>query len=287
MATPKVSSDSPLCTVLITGCSEGGIGSALATEFHDRGFHVFATARSASKMAHLSSLPNTTVIELDVESQSSIEDALKIVVASTAGTGRLDYLVNNAGLNVNYPALDTDLAYAKKVFDVNFWGMVHMTQTFMPLLIESKGTVVNNASLAGVLNVPWGSFYNASKAAVRMYSETLRVEVAPLGVKVVTIMTGIVASKMFENTPHEDLPETSYYRSASPNIAEIASGEKFASIAMPASTYAKGVVNDVLRGHSGMTWRGKISSTGWFVHSFFPTWLADLAFGSGSGLKKI
>ncbi|KAL3446044.1 hypothetical protein BJX65DRAFT_309285 [Aspergillus insuetus] len=96
-----------------------------------------------------------------------------------------------------------------------------------------------------------------------------------------------MSGDLLENTPHEDLPETSYYHSASPIIAEIASGDKFASIAMPASTYAKGAVNDVLRGHSGMTWRGKISSTGRFVHSFFPTWLADLAFGSGSGLKKI
>jgi NAD(P)-dependent dehydrogenase (short-subunit alcohol dehydrogenase family) len=95
-----------------------------------------------------------------------------------------------------------------------------------------------------------------------MYSETLRVEVAPLGVKVVTIMTGIVASKMFENTPHDELVETSSYRAAGRNIAEIASGEKFASTAMPAATYARGVVDDVLRGHTGMTWRGKIASMG-------------------------
>ncbi|KAJ0420229.1 hypothetical protein BJY00DRAFT_284509 [Aspergillus carlsbadensis] len=279
--------DSPLRTVLITGCSEGGIGSALAQEFHNHGFHVFATARSASKMAHLGDLSNITLLALDVESQSSIDDALKTVVASTGGAGRLDYLVNNAGLNLNYPALDTDLAYARKVFDVNFWGMVHVTQTFMPLLIESKGTVVNNASLAAVLNVPWGAFYNASKAAVRMYSESLRVEIAPFGVKVITVMTGIVASKMFDNTPHDELPENTYYLAAGPNIAGLASGEKFASTAMPAKTYAKGVVDDVLRGHSGMAWRGKIASVGWFVHSFFPTWLADRAFSSGSGLEKI
>ncbi|KAL2845521.1 hypothetical protein BJY01DRAFT_214183 [Aspergillus pseudoustus] len=286
MATSNL--NKPLRTVLITGCSDGGIGSALAQEFHERGFHVFATARSAAKMEHLGELPSITLIEMDVESQSSIEDAFKTLVASTGGgAGRLDYLVNNAGLNLNFPALDTDLAYAKCLFDVNFWGMVHVTHTFMPLLISSKGTIVNNASLAGVLNVPWGSFYNASKAAVRMYSETLRVEVAPLGVKVVTIMTGIVASKMFENTPHDELPESSYYRAAGPNILETSTGTKFASVAMPAVTYAKGVVGDVLRGHSGMTWRGKIASLGWFIHSFFPTWLSDLAFGSGSGLEKL
>jgi NADP-dependent 3-hydroxy acid dehydrogenase YdfG len=120
MATSR--NEKPLRTVLITGCSEGGIGSALPKEFHDRGFHVFATGRSASKMAHLSNLSHITLLELDVESQSSIEEALMRVVGSTAGTGRLDYLVNNAGLNLNYPALDTDLEYAKKSVRCEFLG---------------------------------------------------------------------------------------------------------------------------------------------------------------------
>lgn len=286
-------SDKPLPTVLITGCSDGGIGSALAEAFHDRGFHVFATARSLPKMAHLEKLENKTLLELDVESQSSIDAALEAVVKHTGGEGKLDYLVNNAGLNLNYPALDTDLAYAKKMFDVNFWAMVHVTHTFMPLLIASKGTLVNNASLAGVLHVPWGckspffffffwlesrtklesAFYNASKAAVRMYSEVLRLEVAPLGVKVITVMTGIVATNMFSNAPHDALPENSYYKMANEEIAVLASGEKFVGTAMPPAVYAEGVVNDVLSGYSGMTWRGKIASMGWFIYSYFPTWL--------------
>ncbi|OJJ64554.1 hypothetical protein ASPSYDRAFT_26545 [Aspergillus sydowii CBS 593.65] len=280
-------SDKPLPTVLITGCSDGGIGSALAEAFHDRGFHVFATARSLPKMAHLEKLENKTLLELDVESQSSIDAALEAVVKHTGGEGKLDYLVNNAGLNLNYPALDTDLAYAKKMFDVNFWAMVHVTHTFMPLLIASKGTLVNNASLAGVLHVPWGSFYNASKAAVRMYSEVLRLEVAPLGVKVITVMTGIVATNMFSNAPHDALPENSYYKMANEEIAVLASGEKFVGTAMPPAVYAEGVVNDVLSGYSGMTWRGKIASMGWFIYSYFPTWLTDRGVGFGSGLEKL
>ncbi|KAL4884946.1 hypothetical protein BJY04DRAFT_156160 [Aspergillus karnatakaensis] len=264
----------PAGTVLITGCSEGGIGSALVQAFHDRGFHVIATARSLSKMTHLEKFPNVTLLALDVESQSSIDAALKAVIAQTGGQGKLDYLVNNAGLNLNGPALDSDLEFARKLFNVNFWGMVQVTHTFMPLLIASKGTLVNNSSLASVLNVPWGAFYNASKSAVRMYSESLRVEVAPLGVRVVTVMTGIVATHMFDNSPQEPLPETSYYKAAGPQLAELASGGKFADTAMPAAVYAKNVVDDVLRGCSGMTWRGKIASLGWFIHSFFPVWLS-------------
>ncbi|KAL4791044.1 hypothetical protein BDV19DRAFT_401618 [Aspergillus venezuelensis] len=280
-------SNTDLPTVFITGCSEGGIGSALVEAFHERGFYVFATARSLSKMMHLKKLPNKTLLELDIEDQSSIGAALKAVVAQTGGTGRLDLLVNNAGLNLNRPALDSDLAYAKKMFDVNFWGMVNVTHTFMPLLIASKGTVVNNASLAGVLHVPWGSFYNASKAAVRMYSETLRLEIAPLGVKVITIMTGIVATNMFNNTPHDSLPSNSYYQMASHEIALTATGEKFELIAMPPAVYAKSVVDDVLARRSGMTWRGRVAWIGWFVHSYLPTWLTDRGVIAGSGLEKV
>lgn len=106
-----------------------------------------------------------------------------------------------------------------------------------------------------------------------MYSEVLRLEVAPLGVKVITIMTGIVATNMFSNSPQDALPENSYYKVANEDIAVLASGEKFVGTAMPPAVYAKGVVNDVLGGHSGMTWRGKIASMGWFIHSYFPTWL--------------
>jgi NADP-dependent 3-hydroxy acid dehydrogenase YdfG len=73
--------------------------------------------------------------------------------------GRGDYMVNNVRLNLSYLALDTDLADAKKAFDVHFWGMVHITQIFMPQWIESKATVTINASLAGTLHVPWGSMF--------------------------------------------------------------------------------------------------------------------------------
>ena len=143
-----------LPTVLITGCSAGGIGSALAEEFHTRGHHIFATARSLSKMSHLETLPNITLLELDVTSQESINTAVRSVEAKT--NGKLDYLVNNSGQAMTMPALDTDLDQAKKLFDVNFWGVVAVTQAFSPLVIAAtKGTIVGIASLATVFYVPW------------------------------------------------------------------------------------------------------------------------------------
>lgn len=145
-------------TVLITGCSAGGSGSAFAESFQKRGLHVFATARTLSKMSHLENLPNTTLIELDVISPASIAAALEVVTAQTGG--RLDYLVNNSGQALVMPCLDTDMEEAKKLFDVNFWGVIAMTKAFAPLVIASKGTIVNICSVNAHANVPWMGEFN-------------------------------------------------------------------------------------------------------------------------------
>jgi 1-acylglycerone phosphate reductase len=122
--------------VLITGCSAGGIGSSLASSFSKRGLHVFATARSLSKMSHLSSLLNITLITLDVTSPSSIASAVSTDSAHTGG--KFDYLVNNAGVNYTTPFLDTSIDKATEVFGVNFWGILTTIQAFTPLNNRSQ-----------------------------------------------------------------------------------------------------------------------------------------------------
>jgi 1-acylglycerone phosphate reductase len=147
-------------TVLITGCSAGGSGSALAEVFEKRGLHVFATARTLSKMSHLKDLPNITLLELDITSSQSITTALDIVKAQT--NGKLDYLVNNAGQSMVMPALDTDIEEAKKIFDVNYWGTIATIQAFAPYIIAAKGTIVNICSISGYVNAPWMSKLNSN-----------------------------------------------------------------------------------------------------------------------------
>lgn len=142
-----------LKTVLITGCSAGGIGSSLAQTFHSHGLHVFATSRSLSTLSHLSSIPGITVLELDVVSDSSIATALQTVTAQTGG--KLDYLVNNSGRAFVMPTLDSNIEEAKKMFDVNFWGAVAVTQAFAPLVVAARGSVVNMCSILGYLHTPW------------------------------------------------------------------------------------------------------------------------------------
>lgn len=140
-------------SVLITGCSDGGIGSALALTFATRGLLVFACARSIKKMTKLSSLPNVHLLELDVLKSEDIEAAVGAVKKETGGT--LDYLVNNAGQVRYRPVLDENIEDAKELFDVNVWSVIRVVQAFAPLLIDSKGCVVYISSLVGYLVSPY------------------------------------------------------------------------------------------------------------------------------------
>jgi 1-acylglycerone phosphate reductase len=151
----------PKKTVLITGCSTGGIGWALAKNFHQRGFYVFATARNPSKAADLAELSDIEILELDVTDPKTIVECKERVVKRT--NGKLDVLVNNAGVEFNSPLLDTDVDEARRLFDVNVWGPLAMVQAFAPLLIEAKGTVFSQSSIDGALNMVWaGKFPLAS-----------------------------------------------------------------------------------------------------------------------------
>ena len=140
-------------TVLITGCSAGGIGAAVAVAFLKRGHCVFATARSVSKIPiEISGHSNATVIPLDVSSTSSVAEAVKVVVASGR---KLDILFNNAGVGHAMPILDLDIEPAKEVYEVNLWGVVRTIQGFAGLLIESRGRIVNVSTCGAVVNTPW------------------------------------------------------------------------------------------------------------------------------------
>jgi 1-acylglycerone phosphate reductase len=156
-------------SVLITGCSAGGIGYALAQQFQKRGLTVFATARSLSKMEGLKALQNTVLLSLDVTSPSDIASAVSEVKARTGG--KLDYLVNNSAQAIFVPALDQDIDEGKEMFDVNFWGTLRMIQAFAPLLIEAKGTVANIGSINGILHPPFSSEKHATMSLARILTD--------------------------------------------------------------------------------------------------------------------
>lgn len=140
-------------SVLITGCSDGGIGSALAIVFQQAGYRVFATARNPEKMQNLKDLSNLTLLTLDVTDSTHISAAVEAVSRET--DGNLTYLINNAGRNHFMPILDEDIDAAKKIYETNVWGPVAITKAFAPLLIKAKGTIVFTTSISGYVNVPY------------------------------------------------------------------------------------------------------------------------------------
>ncbi|KAL4922539.1 hypothetical protein BDW62DRAFT_197211 [Aspergillus aurantiobrunneus] len=276
----------PRCA-LVTGCSAGGIGSALVEELHAKGLRVYATARSPGKMNHLASLDNVTLVALDVVDPASIAAAVDTVRQDLAEhSASLDLLINNAGQSLVYPALDTPIDEAKRLFDVNFWGVIAVTQAFMPLLQASKNsTLVNVCSISGFLYAPWMSVYNASKAALMSWSETLRLELQPFNIRVISLVTGSVATNVMS---HSDLalPEDSLYQKALSEIQSRGVGTDVSRKSAPAD-FAREVVKDILGGASGPVWRGAMASLVKFMSKHMPTAVLDRAMKGGTGLDKL
>ncbi|KAI2468849.1 oxidoreductase [Annulohypoxylon bovei var. microspora] len=270
-------------SVLVTGCSEGGIGHALAKEFQARGLHVFATARSLSKIASLESIPNITLLSLDVTSPESIAAAASAV--STATGGKLDYLVNNSGFQVLNPLLDFDLKQARDMFEVNVFGAIATVQAFAPLLISAKGCVVNMTSIAALMPPPWmacisfstnAGFYAGSKSAFVTISECLRLELQPLGIRVVTVNVGTVKTNIFSNAPtHYELPPGSRYGQVEKEIGARVTGNDIPGSKDTPEDFARGLVGKVLGGASGKVSCGKLSTTIRVLTTYLPTWLVD------------
>ncbi|KAK5624695.1 hypothetical protein RRF57_000412 [Xylaria bambusicola] len=273
----------PQNTVLITGCSDGGIGAALAVEFQLRGLRVFATARDLSKMANLAAL-GVEMLELDVTSESSIEQAVAIVREKLSVTssdpndngksntdqpprGRLDFLINNAGVNHIMPFSDTKISDLSRVFNTNVIGSLAVTQAFIPLLMhqggdsgataKTKSTVAMLGSVNEVFMPPYQLAYNTSKVAVHAAARALRVELAPLGIHCVTLVTGSVRTKLFENAPSK-VPEGSFYAPVASRIED----REFLKDAywVDADEFARQVVNELLKPKpKPEIWRGGLA----------------------------
>ncbi|RAK95948.1 NAD(P)-binding protein [Aspergillus ibericus CBS 121593] len=196
-------------SVLTTGCSEGGIGDALAQLFHKKGFRVFASARNTAKVEHLKDM-GLDIIQLDVTDEESIKQAVSTVKAATGGY--LDFLVNTSGAGYCMPLLDSDISVAKRIFEVNVFAVVSVTQAFAPLLIASKGKIINIGSVLGKLPLPWQGYYNASKAALAHLTDQMRIEFSPWGVQAILVTTGAIRTKLFQNLLSKPvLPESSLY----------------------------------------------------------------------------
>ncbi|CZR37299.1 uncharacterized protein FPRO_02441 [Fusarium proliferatum ET1] len=279
----------PERTVLVTGCSDGSLGSALALAFHAAGWRVFASARSVSKMAVMKE-NGIGQVELDVQSSESISRAVKTIQAQTGGS--LDALVNNAGLGYSMPIMDTDMGALRQLFELNAYSIVTVSRAFLPLLLASKQAktlIANNTSGMGMLGcgMPFQGGYSASKAAAASLTESLRMELAPFSVQVVNIVTGRVKSTFFQNSNDAVLPKDSIYTVAREAIEGPMNGRTSVSDREDAEEWAKRVVQDLTSVNPPhLVYRGGQAGTGKLA-SIFPLGTWDWLFKKWSGIDVL
>lgn len=170
----------------ITGCSTG-FGRELAKEALSNGYKVVVTARKPEQVADIvAAYPETALaLALDVTVPQQIKDA---VHATIDRFGRIDVLVNNAGIGYFGAIEESEEAEVRRMFEINFFGLAHMTNEVLPHMRKQRsGHILNVASIGGLRSFPAVGFYNATKYAVDGLSEALMKEVAPLGIKVTVI----------------------------------------------------------------------------------------------------
>ncbi|KAI1359675.1 NAD(P)-binding protein [Xylaria arbuscula] len=267
-------------TVLVTGCTPGGIGHSLCLEYHKQGLHVIATARRPEVIAELADL-GMSVVALDVTNADSIKKCHEEVAKINGG--KLDILVNNAGRTHTHPALDISLPDVRGTFETNVFAIMAMVQAFIDQLAAAKGLIINISSLSSITPYLFGSVYCASKAAINAYSRTLRLELAPLGVRVMVSMTGTVKSNT-ASQGHRVLPENSVYQRIK-HIFEWRLVWSQGNETMDTATFAKKLVADSLKperplwlrtwfGRPDWFWYGGMARVAWFGHSL-GEWAVD------------
>lgn len=181
--------------VVITGASSG-IGRALALEFASRGARLSLGARRTELLEQLrSELPGTEILiqETDVSSET---DCSRLIEETIKRFGRIDVLINNAGISMRALFEEVDLKVIRQVMDVNFYGTVYCSKYALPYLLKTKGSLVGVISIAGYAGLPGRSGYSASKFAIRGFLDTIRIENMKKGLHVLVAAPGFTASEV-------------------------------------------------------------------------------------------
>jgi len=184
--------------VIVTGASSG-IGLAAVKAFASEGAKVVMAARRLDKLLEiekqLSDITETLVVKTDVSLE---EDCKKLVEQTIKRFGRIDVLVNNAGISMRALFIDLDLSVIKRLMDVNFWGTVYCTKYALSHILKSQGSIVGVISIAGFKGLPARTGYSASKFAIYGFLETLRIEHLKDNLHVMIFAPGFTASNIRE-----------------------------------------------------------------------------------------
>lgn len=219
--------------VIITGASSG-IGLACSKKFAELEAIVVMAARSGERLYNVSEEINCNggqclPVPTDVTKE---EDCKKLIEKTVENYGKIDILINNAGISMRALFEDVKMEVLKKVMDVNFWGTVYCTKYALPYIQKSKGTIVGISSIAGFHGLPGRTAYSASKSAMNGFLESLRIENMNKGIQVLILSAGFTSSNIRKNAL--DANGNPQYETPRPE-------EKL----MPAELVAKNVVRSI------------------------------------------
>ncbi|MBL4642242.1 MAG: SDR family oxidoreductase [Flavobacteriaceae bacterium] len=191
--------------VLITGASSG-IGLSIANFLLEKGFVVYGTSRSSKKANKYA----FNLIALDVLNVETIEKAVSLIIEKE---GRLDVLVNNAGMGITGPIEDTPTDEMRKVFDTNLFGAIDVMKSVLPQMRKQhSGTIINVTSIAGYMGLPYRGIYSATKGALELVTEAIRMEVKSFGIDIVNVAPGDFATNIAAGRYHTPVFEDSAYK---------------------------------------------------------------------------
>ncbi len=182
-------------TIIITGASSG-IGKALAIRLLELGAQVAVCGRNQEKLnelTHTNQGQNLLTVKADVSIEA---DCDRLVAETIEKFGKIDVLINNAGISMRALFQEVDLEVLRQSMDINFWGTVYCTKYALPHILKTKGSILGISSIAGYKGLPCRTGYSASKFAMQGFLESLRIELSQQHVNVLWISPGFVASNI-------------------------------------------------------------------------------------------
>ncbi|WP_456422907.1 SDR family oxidoreductase [Lutibacter sp.] len=191
--------------VLITGGSSG-IGKSVGEYLSQKGFVVYGTSRNASKIKD----HPFKLVTLDVNDVDTIKKAVEEVINNE---GKLDILINNAGMGITGPIEETPTNEMRKVFNTNFFGAIDVMKAVLPQMRKQKsGLIINVTSIAGYMGLPFRGIYSATKGALEIVTEAIRMEVKNFGIAVTNVAPGDFATNIASGRYHTSVFENSPYK---------------------------------------------------------------------------
>jgi short-subunit dehydrogenase len=190
--------------VLITGASSG-IGKSIGEYLHQKGFIVYGTSRNPEKVQN-SVFP---LIALEVRDVTSIQNAIVKVIELS---GKIDIVINNAGVGITGPLEEIPTNEIRNNFETNFFGPIEVMKAVLPQMRKQKsGLIINITSIAGYMGLPYRSIYSASKGALEIITEALRMEVKSFGIQITNVAPGDFATNIASGRYHAPLIKGSAY----------------------------------------------------------------------------